>query len=140
MWQVILADLSLILFLTTLAGFSQLRQREQSRDLSSPEFLLPQGSAAAPLQSIYRATPQAMPFMKWLELENADPRAQLTIRAQYPPGGEQSAWHVALEMARDAGAAGFAPRVILDPGQEQALSASFAFDAVAGRRLPNVRR
>jgi hypothetical protein len=117
-WEVMLADLSLILFLVTAVALSQTEEDSGSQVVS------PQGEAMA----FYSAEPGAPPLEEWLSSQSSDARQQLTIVAQYRPGHQDEALDQAMALAREARRAGARARVVVEPG-EGGTTATLAFDA-----------
>jgi hypothetical protein len=136
-WQLILADLALILFLLTLSALPaaeatpsrRLTDREaRERDVKGP--LQPE---IAPAQALYRPLPKGPSLSQWLAAQAPDPRATLTIIAAHRPGGEAAAWDRAQSLAQEARAVGTRVRTIITVGAEDDIYASLAYDAlVAG--------
>jgi hypothetical protein len=133
-WQYILADLSLILFMVTAAALAS----SDNAPAHTPSTLQhvagvpaagnrPLSPQAEPL-ALYRSAPGAPSLGQWLHQQSADSRQQLTIVAQYAPGGQAEALSQAAALARDAGEAGARARIVVEPGQGGA-TASLAFDA-----------
>ncbi len=132
-WQMILADLALILFLLTLSalpaaeaeagrGLAARAVREKiEREASEPEI--------ASAQALYRAVPGGPPLSEWLAAQAPDPRATLTIFATHTPGGEAAAWSRAGALAAEGRAAGARVRTIIAVGSEADVYASLAYDA-----------
>lgn len=118
-WQYLLADLSLILFMVTAAALAQ--SVDDSK--GGAAALSPQG---APL-AVYRVGAGAPPLGQWLRDQAADPRQQLTIVAQYDPGGQATALGKAETLAGEAGDAGTRARIVIEPGPG-GITASLAYD------------
>lgn len=116
-WQYVLADLSLILFMVTAAALSQ------AKDGGDAVAVSPQGQPLA----FYQAEPGAPPLGRWLREQSADARQQLTIVAQYAPGRQAEALGVAEKLATEAGQAGAAARIVIEPGGG-GVTASLAYD------------
>lgn len=117
-WQLILADLALILFLVTLSALA-------SEDARAP------ASATTPIepaQALYRPSPQAPSLREWLAERPRDPRATLTIFAQHSDATREQIWQEAQVLAGEAEASGFAVRVVLSRGSRSDLYASLAYD------------
>lgn len=136
-WQWILADLALILFLVTLAALASAAER------AGPNFANTlSDDVAPPMQAVYRPSPGIIPFGEWLSDQPLDPRAQLTIRAEYSIGAAARAWDGVNAMIRDAEDAGYAPKVIVTPVNAQQsepdnsfdVYASFSYDAQLAKR------
>ena len=64
---------------------------------------------------------------EWLEFQSPDARQQLTIVAQYRPGGQAAAIAMAEKLAREARAAGAQARIVVEPG-EGGITATLAYD------------
>lgn len=102
-WQTVLADLSLILFMTTAAALGE--APVQSPPAAPPSHAnLP---ALAQPVAVWTAGQGAPPLAEWLRQSGSDPRLQLTILAP------QSAATAALALAA---AAGRPARLVLEPG------------------------
>jgi hypothetical protein len=136
-WQVILADLALILFLLTLAALpaaeaetgQKLADREarakDARALINPEI------AAA--QALFRPVAGGPTVAEWLAAQPHDPRTTLTVFVRHRPGEEAAAWATAKALAGDAQAGGVAVRTIITAGDEADVYASLAYDAVVAK-------
>jgi hypothetical protein len=129
-WQTALADLSLILFMVTAAAVGQ-----------QPPGILPRegkGAAGAapapPVQSeplaVYIDAPGAPSLAEWLDQQALDPRQQLTVTARYGtgPGAQERALASAARLVHEAGRAGRAARIVVEPGQGPAR-VDIAFDS-----------
>lgn len=125
-WQVTLADLSLILFIVTAAALSQ--------------GGAPQGAPSVPAQRSATAEPTAVwrpggpALAAWLAQQPRDPRQLVTIIAPYAPAGQERALGLAVSLAQEASRAGFAARVVVEPG-EGGPSATLAYDQPLARAL-----
>lgn len=141
-WQLILADLALILFLLALSALpaaeaetgrrladSEARERE-AQGLPRPEV--------APAQALFRPVAGGPSLGAWFAAQGRDPRATLTIFAVHGKGGEAAAWARAEALAAEARAAGAQVRTIITAGAAEDVYASLAYDTViaeaAGRR------
>ncbi|MEL6707121.1 MAG: hypothetical protein AAFP79_02475 [Pseudomonadota bacterium] len=122
-WQLILADLALILFLVTAAALSAGSGFEESPDSARQ----PPG-VVAPAQALYRAGPGLPSLAEWLEQQPRDPRAALTIVAQHRIGEDEGVWSDARTMAATASAMNVRSRVIIREGKTNAVHASLAYD------------
>jgi len=122
-WQTVLADLSLILFMVCASALSTAvprSERDGAQPLTPPEPL-----------ALYRADPGAPPLALWLREQAADPRQRLTIVAFYTGAGRAAAAAEAESLARSAEAAGFVPRVTVEPGAAAPVMVSLAFEGAA---------
>ncbi|MGY6551086.1 MAG: hypothetical protein ACXIT4_04225 [Erythrobacter sp.] len=130
-WQLILADLALILFLLTLAG---LPVHEAQGSLGKPSHYpspaaAPEDPVIASAQALYRPVAGGPGIAEWLAGQPNDPRATLTIFARYPAGQEQAAWDDARMLAADAAESGMVLRTIIGEGEEFDIYASLAYDS-----------
>lgn len=123
-WQTTLADLSLILFMVTASALQQ-----NAASAARPPA---QRSATAEPTAVWR--PGGPALTAWLAAQPRDPRQLLTIMAPYAPQGEDAALSAAVGLAREAQAAGFAARVVVEPG-EGGPSATLAYDRPLARGL-----
>ncbi|MFM7402668.1 MAG: hypothetical protein ACKO1N_00960 [Erythrobacter sp.] len=124
-WQLILADLALILFLLTL---SALPGAEANSDAPQGETRGPAMPEVAPAQALFRPVPGRPGIAAWLASQTPDPRATLTIFTVHRPGGEAAAWARAQALAGEAVATGARVRTIIMAGAEADLYASLAYD------------
>lgn len=125
-WQLILADLALILFLLTLsalAGFPEDGSAQEAADIEAG------APAFAPSQALYRPGPDAPSLGQWLARQERDPRATLTVYARHGGADANAVWSEARALAREARAAGVAVRVVIEKGEETGLHASLGYDS-----------
>ncbi len=135
-WQMILADLALILFLLTLSALPaaeaetgrQLAARAAQEKAAREEDTRPRPEIAA-AQALFRPVAGGPSLGAWLKAQPADPRATLTIFAIHPAGGEAAAFAHAEALAAEARAAGARVRTIIAAGGETEIYASLAYDA-----------
>ena len=120
-WQTVLADLSLILFLSSFAALSQAGEGKNAAPGPSPR---------AEALSVYRAGADAPSLEQWLADQQSDPRQLLTIVSTYRDGEQESAMAAAWALAEQAGGVGRKARIVVEPG-ERNISATLAFDQPA---------
>lgn len=133
-WQLILADLALILFLLTLSALPA-AEAETGRKLAerlargedARRNLQPQIAAA---QALFRPVAGGPSLGDWLSAQAPDPRATLTIFAVHAKGGETAAWTRAQTLAAEARARGAHVRTIITAGTADEIYASLAYDDV----------
>jgi len=125
-WQVMLADLSLILFLSTAAAL-------ETRDPADP--VPPSAVTAAGMVqesttpvAVFRAGGETQ-LADWLQSRGADPREQLTVLARYTDGRQDEAVRTAQALATVASAQGLKARIVIEPGADDEAMALFAFTA-----------
>lgn len=133
-WQLILADLALILFLLTLSALPAAEATSGKRlaDSDATEKdakggLKPEVAAA---QALFRPVPGGPSLAAWLAAQAPDPRTTLTIFVSHTAGSEADAWARAEELASEARASGARVRTIIMVGGEEDLYASLAYDTV----------
>jgi hypothetical protein len=131
-WQLIFADLALILFLLTLsalpAGEAETAQRLAARavqEQASRKAAKPEIAAA---QALFRPVAGGPSLGAWLTAQAPDPRTTLTIFAIHKPGREAEAWARAGALAAEARAAGARVRTIISAGAADEIYASLAYD------------
>jgi len=126
-WQLILADLALILFLISA---SVLVSRNATSAKADPQDLSEANGLA---QAIWRSGPQmpgdARTLRKWLEMQPLDPRARLKIMAVYRRGDERLIWNDAQAMASHAEALGLRSRIVIEAGDETGIEARLVYDS-----------
>lgn len=141
-WQLILADLALILFLLTLSALPA-AEAETGRRLADSKARGEDAQGAlqpeiSPAQALYRPVPEGPSLGEWLAAQAPDPRATLTIFAVHAEGSEAAAWERAQKLAGEARARGARVRTIITVGPADDVYASLAYDEViaetAGRK------
>lgn len=126
-WQLILADLALILFLVTAAALSA--GGGGGGGIEDPSHSTDQRTEIiAPAQALYRAGPGLPSLAEWLEQQPSDPRASLTIIAEHSTGQDERAWSDARAMAATAGAMNVRSRVLIREGKTNSVYASLGYD------------
>lgn len=114
-WQTVLADLSLILFMTTAAAVNDATgsppARPATQDASLPALAQP--------VAVWTAAAGGPDLRQWLAGAGNDPRLRLTILAPIAASGQ------ALALA---GAAGRPARVVLDPDRTGPVQAMLGYD------------
>lgn len=117
-WQVTLADLSLILFLVTLAGIAP------ASDSSGGEEM----REMTPSQALFQSGLDSPNFTEWLAMQHLDDRMTLMIHVQHPAGDQEWAFVEAMHMVDAARSASVASRVVIDQGRQRASYASLGYD------------
>jgi hypothetical protein len=132
-WQLILADLALILFLLTLSALPA-AEAESGRKLADrgargeETRAVPARTEIAAAQALFRPVADGPSLSEWLASQPRDPRTTLTVFARYRPGGEAAAWDAARSLAAGAAGSGVPVRTIITAGAETDLYASLAYD------------
>lgn len=120
-WQTTMADLSLILFIVSVAGLQAGKAGRADQDEHAPP------AQAEPL-AVYRAGDDAPPLGEWLAEQAPDPRQHLTIVATYRPGEVDAAAREAIALAHQASAQQQPARIVLEPGDAARVIATLAYD------------
>lgn len=134
-WQLIIADLALILFLLTLSALPaaeadtghRLADREARGEEARPD---PAPAEIAAAQALFRPVPGGPSLSQWLASQPRDPRTTLTVFARHRPDGEAAAWQAARTLAAEARGRDVPVRIIIGAGAASDLYASLAYDAV----------
>jgi len=133
-WQLIFADLALILFLLTLSALpaaeATSRQRLADTDARESEAKGALRPEVAPAMALFRPVAGGPSLGAWLAAQAPDPRATLTVFATHTQGGEAAAWARAEALATEARASGARVRTIISAGTAEDIYASLAYDAV----------
>jgi hypothetical protein len=133
-WQLILADLALILFLLALSalpaaeaetGKKLIEARARSEDVRRPPAF-----EVAAAQALFRPVAGGPSLGQWLASQPRDPRATLTVFVQHPRNDEATAWSTARSLAREAELSGVAVRTVVSAGEEADVYASLGYDAL----------
>ncbi|MEM9500557.1 MAG: hypothetical protein AAF941_01805 [Pseudomonadota bacterium] len=125
-WQLILADLSLILFLVTVAALADMAQKKELG--ASDDTQRSNNASISPAQALYRREPSGPSIGEWLDMQTVDPRATLSVIATHRASEADAAWEKAQALAVQARARGIAVRVVVVPAPENDLYASLAYD------------
>ncbi len=133
-WQLIFADLALILFLLTLSALpaAESKNGERLADTAArkKDALGAAHPQVAPSQALFRPVPDGPSLAVWLAAQTPDPRATLTIFATHTKAGQAAAWARAEALASEARASGTRVRTIITAGAAEDTYASLAYDEV----------
>ncbi|MEM7779369.1 MAG: hypothetical protein AAF697_03140 [Pseudomonadota bacterium] len=124
-WQLILADLALILFLVTLSALAH----EEEADTLLAQETTAAYPEVAPSQALFRPNADGPELGEWLANRPPDNRATLTIFAQHSAIDREVMWQKANALAGVASEQGFAVRVVITRGEVSDLHASLAYDS-----------
>jgi hypothetical protein len=124
-WQVIIADLSLILFLTSLIGIGR---PEEVSDVPGEG---PQQSYFAEGQLLYRPTKGALEFERWLREIAPDSRMQVTIYMGYRDEIDMAALEQARGWLGQARSQGYKARIVVEQTEVAELYTLIAYDQAA---------
>ena len=113
-WQVILADLSLILFVVTLAGLAGNIDRSSSASTAV-------ASGDVPVQSLYRPTEGGPDLAALLDGQALDARARLRITLEHDAAASEAAFAEGARLSKIAADRGVAVSVELVRGKKPGL-------------------
>lgn len=118
-WQVLLADLSLILFITTAAALAQ----------GGDGIAVSAGTRDVPPAAVYRMRSDADParLRDWISAYTPDPRESLGIVIHFRPAQFDQALIRARRLMEQAQASGHVPRITFEEGGQEDTIASFGF-------------
>ena len=135
-WELMLADLALILFLVTLAALAGEEARGTGADaiVRAPGNTPDMAPEIAPSQALFRPNPQGPDIARWLAEQPADSRATLTVFAQYAQGERAAIWAETQALAVRAEGTGQAVRVVITEGAQSDIHASLAYDTPVAAR------
>ena len=139
-WELVLADLALILFLVTLAALAGEEAHGTGADAiarapdNPPDIAPATAPEIAPSQALFRPGPQGPDIARWLADQPVDPRATLTVFAQYAQGERAAIWAEAQALAVRAEGTGQAVRVVITEGAQSDIHASLAYDTPIAAR------
>ena len=121
-WQLLLADLGLILFLITASALANAGER-----VDTSAYVSEMGEPVAVMRS--DGGPQTLPELSaWLAEYQPDPREQLTLTLRHHPGDFADAQRLAAQLRGAALGAGHTPRIVVEEASATGVQASFAFD------------
>ena len=133
-WQLVLADLALILFLVTLCALAYSAPQALDRNDQAPHALGQRLAAhVAPSQALFRPVEGGPSLAQWLAQRPGDQRATVTIFARHSGADRAAIWEAARALSSDAARSGFAVRVVITNGPSSDLHASLAYDAPIDR-------
>jgi len=126
-WQIMLADLSIILFLTT---FSALARGDGAEAAAPPKRA--QVSAAAPAVAepvaVWRAGGGAPSLGDWLSGQTIDRRMRVNVHGGYREGRRDAILAEAATVTADPALKGRAVRLILEPASADSVMVTLSFD------------
>ena len=124
----ILADLALILFITT-ASLSLPRRVHPPRAAVSAAATSPTPTPApAVTLAVWQGAEADSPFAAWLGRQSSDPRAVLVLDLTYIRGSREAAWRMAQQLERTALASGRKVRVALREGAQDRARAMLSYE------------
>ncbi len=132
-WQIILADLALILFMITAAALANAPEGPQSPfKPSAAKAMKPAPQIAPSLRgepvSVWTDSPGAPPLAGWLASEARDARLRPTISVRFIKGHQAAAFARAAALAAAAGPRAAAARIVVEAGPADGAIVSLAYD------------
>lgn len=127
-WQTLMADLSIILFLVTVAAHAEAEPgKAQASNTGSAALAIVPSQRSEPI-AVYRTGEGAQPLADWLDIQARDDRQMLTIVSTYVPGKQGDALARAAAFAEDAARHSVPTRIVVEPGPRDA-TATLAYDS-----------
>jgi len=127
-WQLTLADLAIILFLTS---FSALANDQKAAHAARPKPIAapakPSFAMAEPV-ALWTAGEGAPPLAAWLKEQGFDPRMRVNVVGSYRDGDRDRMIAEATTLSADAALAHRAVRIILEPATTSALTVTLSYD------------
>jgi len=145
-WQLVFADLALLLFIVALGAMVGAASREDdarsplSRAAGSLPAPSPQNNSdarafeIAPSQALVRLDGGADSLGQWLDQQLIDPRATLTLFIDRSPQSSAQAWRAARALDEEARKRGMRARFVIRSAGRDAIYASLGFDEPAQAR------
>ena len=132
-WQIILADLALILFIITAAALANAPEGPRSPFKPAPP---PSPAAPRPIPLSSRGEPVAVwtdgagapPLAGWLASEGSDVRLRPTIAVRFVKGHQAAAFARAEALVEEAGPRGAAARIVVEAGSADGAIVTLAYD------------
>lgn len=142
-WQLVFADLALLLFIVALGAIVGAADRESEPHGAPDSLPLPSRGAdsgarafeIAPSQALVRLDEDAASLSQWLDSQLIDPRATLTVFIDRSPPSSAQAWRAARALDEEARKRGVRTRFVIRPARRDAIHASLAFDEPAPPRV-----
>ena len=122
-WQVMLADLSILLFLTSLSALAQVKSAP-----AAPAALAPVAPSVAEPVAIWRAGGGAPRLGEWLKTQASDARMQINVHAGYRPQAREQVLRDAVAISSDPDLEGRRVRVILEPAPTDFVTVTLSYD------------
>lgn len=129
-WQIMLADLSIILFLTTFSALARVESTQAKATAPAPAAAPapPSAPLVAEPVAMWRPGPGAPPLDEWLREQAADARMRINIHGAYRPGRRDAVLADAAAVSADPALNGRAVRVILEPATTDTITVTLSFD------------
>lgn len=126
-WQLTLAELAIILFLTSFSALA--REQEKPRPAHAQPASTPMTSIAiAEPVALWRAGEGAPPLASWLKEQGFDQRMRVNVVGNYAAGDRDRMIGEATALSVDPALAGRAVRLILEPAPSSALTVTLSYD------------
>jgi hypothetical protein len=130
-WQIMLADLSIVLFLTTFSALAQGKTPDEAPPppaVAAVQPAVPAAPIVAEPIAIWRAGKDSPPLGEWLKTQAADPRLRVNVHGGYRQGRRDAVLIEAAAVTADPSLAGRSVRLILEPAQTNSVLVTLTFD------------
>jgi hypothetical protein len=127
-WQLTLADLAIILFLTSFSALA--KQETKARPAHPKPVAAPAATSIALAEpvALWRAGEDAPPLAAWLKGQGFDQRMRVNIVASYGAGDRDRMIGAATALSANPSLAHRTVRLILEPAPSSALTVTLTYD------------
>ncbi len=131
-WQIMLADLSIILFLTTFSALARVESAPAKPARPAPAAVAAPAPEPAPIfaepVAMWRAGEGAPPLDQWLKGQAIDAHMRINVHGGYRPGRRDAVLADAAAISADPALTGRSVRLILEPATADAVTVTLSFD------------
>lgn len=130
-WQVLLADLALILFIVSASML------DRPADLPAGDAARTQYEAG-PALAIWRDSEDAQPLRDWLIAQQLDDRDRPLITVEHEQGGRDAGLRRVEVLLAEAGEETRDARILVQPGPHPGITVSLQYARVSGETGPDL--
>lgn len=128
-WQLMLADLSIVLFLTTFSAMAQGSAKPaKPAPAAHAKVEAPAPPAVAEPVALWRSGGGAPPLGEWLKGQPIDGRMKINVHGAYSAGHREAVLSEATQVTADPALAAKPVRLILEPAETDSVTVSLSFD------------
>lgn len=128
-WQIMLADLSIVLFLTTFSALANDPRRAHPGSHAGPHRpSAERGLEIAEPVALWSAGKGAPPLADWLRSQAFDSRMRVNVLGSYQAGDRVHVLADATAVADNPALAGRPVRLILEPAARSAVTVTLTYD------------
>ena len=127
-WQLTLADLAIILFLTSFSALAQDQKRPHPAHPAPSASPRATSIAVAEPVALWRAGAGAPPLAAWLKEQGFDQRMRVNVIGSYSAGDRDHIIAEATALSADPALIGRAIRFIFEPADVSGLTVTLSYD------------